>query len=217
MPKIKKSGITINFGDRGRWVDYDIMFSNGKFYSTIPASLESAFRLLTTEQRQNLHASEIKKGKYGDRGLIGFGVRADTLEDVEHRMVTLLKTLLGISIKKRPVIIVKYQGNVEKTNLHTFPDTEVSLSLTYAIESSVSGGESGFVLNNNNKPGFEQRVEMGYRWRDDTIILDDTPNNRAFLEQLHGALNKLREKLDVIMSDNKSLLRAIDNKTKLLQ
>jgi hypothetical protein len=219
MPKIAKGSTSVNIGGKQRYFQYEINYSTniGAFYAVIPGDLEAPFALLTDEEKKELHATELSRYKYKSSGRIGFGVTGPSVDEVTRRINTLIDRLVKSSIQRRSVILVWYDGELSTQHANvknTFPNVKVALKFMYAQEATIEGGKPGYYQIYGTD--WESRIDMGYRWEENTIVLPDTKHNREYLEKLYDALDNLRLRLDGIMDNSVSLSNAISSNIKLL-
>lgn len=234
MPKISKKTLKVVANGLAFYQDIDIMYNGDHgFYAVVPEEYKAAFDLLYEDDRKvkKFFLSMASKGFSLTKRIIAGSSEADLIE----RLKAFFEYCKTESATSRPVICVFFKAEKEErqdSDLKDlkFDDLEMSFGFCYAMEESLGGAKPHYNIvykekrrhwmsddEKNDLRLMRQEVSFPYNWnKNDRLILDDTPENRAFLEELYRAYSTLRTKLAGFMKSKKSLLELIESKQKLL-
>ena len=213
MSKIRTQSIRL---ETGRSVDHqyisiEIWYSDEEFYSPLKEEQQRKYEGFDTEvlKKFNLREHPIKRGK-----------NVIVLSDkTEAALITKIKKFYEKELKdtttSRDVIIVHFNSPTTHYGGHAYneehPQIGLQFGLTYATE---------FVI--GTEKSYSSKAKAGYGhgkfriWDSDMTILDDTKENRAWLEQLYMALQNVETALTTITENNKTLQEFISSGQKLL-
>lgn len=193
------------------------------FYALLPPEYNTQFDLLDDIKKKEFKALHVLKSKYSHSDFKR-AVSCDTESATLTMMKDFIKYLLTSKVEKRNVIIVGFKGNIENTHpiysTYKFPAISMSIDFVYCTEVTVPGNKPVYNIygerenNYGEKTPFKEEVRFGYRHK--SLIIDDTPANRVFLENLYGAFGKLITKMNEFTKDSDSLLTLIASNQNLL-
>lgn len=225
MPKISNNRIEVRHEERREHFDIEINYNQDHhFYAVIPSAFDKAFDLMTEEDRKKYYAERSYKSKRAafnsDREYKRI-ISAPTEAEALSRMKVLCKHLISHELRVRNVIILRYrEANTnyhgERYN-HEHPQVGMMLSLLYCKESSMAGGKPQYYT--EREIGIDRRKvteSVSMTWENNARVIDDTPENRAFLENLYGAFVQLKKKLDEFCGSTEALLELIASNQLLL-
>lgn len=225
MPKISRNDMTIHHADIKKYFEVEIMYNQENlFYAKIDPSFDELFDHATHAKLNEFKATRFyKSSRYRlTNGPYSRIVKGDTESECLSNIRKFYEHFLTETIQKRDVIIVFYNPK-DTTNYqqHKYNDAHpqigMQFGLTYAVETT-SGDKKVY----NQYKTFDsfgeqiiQRTELSL-WNKASVIIDDTPGNREFLEGLYKALFTLNEKLAQFTATPDDLLNLIANNQKLL-
>jgi hypothetical protein len=224
MPKIGKRYIRLNH-DNVSVLGYaiDVNYSTEYlFYAQIPQQFDEVFDTLKKDELLPFRGHKKHKWKHG-QGPYTRIVKADSEDLLEKQMKAFIIFLLEKDIKKRDVILVYCDNDLDPSSPQDlWPRIKLGFGIKYCEE--ISSGKNDPVYQRKFKRewfGKEEEViekmDVGsYKYRDCTII-DDTPENREALEGIYKAFKKLIEKLSDYTSTPEKILSLINSKQKLLR
>lgn len=219
MPKIGSFRTTITANNITHDFIYDIMYNQkDKFNISIPQELNESFDLLSYEEYQQFGIVVNKKN-------IIRAVYAVTQEGVEDRFSALVKKLLESSCSSRDVIVVYMQnkdfGDNDCTSEFKSGLAGFRMRFTYCTEKVFPGSEPKYYIFRKGSAimgGYTTKevVSVHCSGKDTVTVIDDTPENRLFLENIHAAINTLHEKIKSITRTPEELVGFIESKQLLL-
>jgi hypothetical protein len=231
MPKISKKTIKLIVNGLAFYQDIDLMYNaDHGFYSVVPAEYDATFDLIYDDEkkREKFSLSKASKGYDRSKRIINASLETELIESLKT-FFEYCKTSIA---KSRPVICVFFKSDKEEREDGDlkglkFDDLEMSFGFCYAMEESIGGAKPHYNMVYKQSAYWadkedrivRQEVSFHYNWRankQEKLILDDTPENRLFLEELYRAYSTLRTKLSGFMRSKKSLLDLIESKQKLL-
>lgn len=208
---INKEGIHKSFN-----VDVEYTRSNG-FFIVIPVELQSKAEILKDNY------SSIVRSKV-EVFIVQGKNEMDCINNAKLEFFNLLKS----TIKERAVIIVLYEPDNNCTfgeHQYNKEHTQIGLrmGLTYAIEVESLGKlsyflQEGMLTGDGLSPSFRYKSGTNLRiWERGSTIIDDTPDNRLFLETLYLNLKVLNDKLGTFTKTPESMQNFIESKVKLIE
>lgn len=228
MPKISKQTIRIQTKGVNRSFDVQLMYSaKVLFYISLPTELNAAFDHLSAEELKSYSARIIYKSSWDRSSDSKRVVTATSAEACIEAAKTIISELIDKVVTKRKVIIVWFANKNEKDdknrynrwndeNPNIFPDVGMEFNFTYAEETDAGGKEKIYLVHSLiNNTGSYTEVTMGYN--KNYVVLNDMPEYRIFLEDLHRRIYDLANKLAVFTETKEKLIRTIDSNQKLLQ
>lgn len=220
MPKISKK--TIRAGSRStaeETFEVEVNYNQEElFYIKIPEKFNAVVDALESDQLKKYHAYKHDVSPRG-RSLSAAksyhrAVNAPSEKEVVDRMQKFLTYLMAESVTVRKVILVyfmervtTYSGRAHNTE---HPEIGMQYGLCYGTETKV--GKQG-------KPFYhdEKGIRNDGLWNENGhVVIDDTPENRLFVESIYTALGALIAKLELHTNSPKALLELINSKQKLL-
>lgn len=220
MPKISTSSVRITTpaGDVHYSITVNYTSAHG-FYIAIPDEFAAAYDLMTDEQIKKHGLVCIRRGKYNNGEMICRAVAAPTEKEATSFFKTAVTYFAENTIQKRPVIILTFhkEGTLGKTSNggHSLQDIGIKMGIDYAVEHRI--GEKLQFTQEYKNHGYDcvSHVSIDNRWNCEVAVIDDTPENREYIERIYGALGQLQEQL-MKLAKKDVLLAAIDNNQKLL-
>lgn len=216
MPKISKQSIEFRVNGVVKYyqIETNYVSKGAFFYADIPEVFSQVVGLLSDDQCREMKIGKIHKSRNafdGHRNVI----QANTEADVIRFARTTFQQLADLQKETRPVIIVyfrkssPFQSSSKPTTNKEHPEREVSLGLLYCLETIVSGGKPDYSVDG-------RRASLPYRFEQDGLILEDTPETRIFLEHTHEMLTKLIDRMSEFFGNKESLLNLIASNQKLI-
>lgn len=232
MAKISNKTINIRHDDLDEVIEIQVFYSSGYgFWAQVPSSVVEAFDQLDKETDLPKWFGDRRYArKYSTQHEPHKRVVYGTSEDeVVSRMKALVTHLLGVTAVKEAVIIVTfeesdYEGDRKKDREDPDPsklgEVSLTLSLQYCYRVTTSSGKEKFyVYTEQEWHGENETVRREIHtgnWRSKDIIIPDTADNRAFLEELHKALRILVKKMKQFTASPDDMLKMIQARQNLL-
>lgn len=216
MPKISSNNsVRIQVDNNTKHFGVDVHYNKDFwFYARIPDELLEPLK----------HVSEPKEYHVAYSTKSGKVVTGNTESECLDRVKTLFKALLNSQITHRNVIILfvdgpgRLRGAYESNYNDKHQKIELNVAMVYAEESVVLGGQPNYNKVTHHYFGSEKQVRKSSIsiGRSRCVVIDDTSENRDFLESLYGKLSQLNETLQNFTKDNESLLGLISSNQRLL-
>ena len=231
MPKICKRYVKIQEGDVKYTFDFTIFYSSKLgFYTEVPPGFDAQFEMLTDEQLKEFSAKKEFKYKYAQSGEHKKLVRGKSEDGVEMALKNLLTYLLTADVKREPVIIVEFEpgdkpDEVDEEDKDLKTNELHKLSLTFGVkycEKVQAANQAPRYFHETEsrvwKTTHTHRNEIDVDgWNSDRLlIMPDTPENRQFVEEMHGALGLLIEKLTQVTESRESMQKFIQSSVPIL-
>lgn len=221
MPKISKNNIEIRTSDINKYYDVVVHYNQSNlFYSEIPHEFSEIVNHLEDKELTDLFMYKEKiKGTSPSR--YRFIITAGTETECLTKVKECLSVLVPKNIKKRNVIILDCNtlnsGFLTNPPQTDFPKANLSLELIYAVETFLDNKKVYSQYRTYDAFG-EQRVQRKelHFGRANITIIDDTPENRAALENIYNAFILLRKKLSEYTQSPEKLMELINSNIKLL-
>jgi hypothetical protein len=218
MPKIKEVEIRVSGKSMNRYFKVVLMYnSDESFYAAIPSEFNELFDSMKEDELNKFGARRLYKNK----NMTSFSrIVSHTIEfGCIENMKQILSVFMDQTIVKRNVIILfynpqqntRYGGLIHNTE---HPQIGLQMGLTYCVE-TLSGDKKSYNIYSKNALGNDTRTEISL-WNKSCVVIDDTLENRIFLETLYEALDKLNNKLADFTSTPEKLLNLISSGQKLL-
>lgn len=224
MPKIRKQTISVRHGEVSKNFDLTTMYDQeDAFYIELPIEFKSLIHHTENSELDGLQISKKYRSKYGryDADMDSYKaiVSANNEQECLSKAKAAIKHFMDKIIAKRNVIIVFYYPKASSSyNRHyynpQYDQIGIQFGLTYAVESSV-GDKKVYSMYRTSENNPEHMRELSL-WGDNSTIIDDTEENRRFLEQLYDALKALNEKISSFTKNEESLINMISSGVKLL-
>lgn len=223
MPKISNQRVKVR-SDADTYVEYQVFYnSEYGFHAQVPDQFNDVFDLMPEKDHEALHCRKVfKSGKRITTGVAKRCILGTGEDNCIANMYSFLQKAVEYKTVKRDVIIVFYQtretnfGGHEYNNDH--PGLSLQLGLTYCTEVVVGDGKPDYYkFTKPTKSYIEVKKQRVSVWdKEDACVIDDTKENRAFVEQLYAALLTLQNKLKDYTKSGKSFLALIASRQKLL-
>lgn len=223
MPKVKSESIRVRTDKTDIRFDVSIFYLESiGFYIPIPGDYKDKYGLLSDELKRGLKALD---NPYNRRGNLGPIVAGESLSDVSKLFQTLMIELVKLSSVVRKVILVWYNGTFEESDFGgKIKPIVTSFEFVYCEEITTEGQKPKYYSSREYTAFGEQRIDKtevhltkgfscfsGYGHKDATVI-DDTPENRAFLENIYKTFGALNTALTKVLGSPKNLLEAVGKK-----
>lgn len=203
---VDTSGIT-------KYYDLDICYISGfGFFIQIPDELQKLVEYLTEEERTKFLIKQYQHSHSYDPS-DPFRVTHNEEHMVTYRIKEVLRHLLKQSVSTRNVIVVHFERIEPRQHMNDFhsnnehPRVGLALAIAYGVETHI--GEVKSYSRWSNGPKICAA-------KDAKIVLDDTPENRSFLEDLYSKIELLTSKLEDLTNTPERLLGFIESNVKLL-
>lgn len=223
MAKIGKRSVTIYHKEMKRTFEYEMLYnSDNLFHAMIPSEFNDTFDHLNETQLKELSAAKSYKRKF-NAGPYTRIVHAVNEGSCEEAMKKFIEAVMDSEIKRRNVIVLFYNGK-DQCNYgdHQYngehPQIGFQIGLTYCVETTL-GDKKIYNLFREEKDfdGEKRTIRKEIRIIDyHTTIIDDTPKNREFLENIYSKLGWLNNQLKEFTKTEESLLGLIESNQKLL-
>lgn len=215
MPKIRTHTVTYTVSPNRHKADVNIMYDINKkvFYITIPSDFDDCILSMPDDLKTKFYIQPA----YGIRGVYGLAI----IHDQEKELINILEDLFyycGNAIKAiRNVIMV---SSISKSN----SDNKQWDAMGCNIERLKLKQEFSFVLAVETKVGEGNPIYtyQGVTYTNtigtmgNTIIIDDTPENRVFLEIFYQRFDRLIVNLKKFFENSETVLELISSNQKLL-
>lgn len=218
MPKIKSITISVcskkisypRFHDKQHF-KVNIFYSEGVFYSPLEEEIGKKYI--------NLDEADLKK-----RGIGTTKVKSDFIlsinADSEAKLVEKLNLFyseeIDLDTSSRPVILIHYESSACQYGDHFYneehPQTNIRLGLTYATEHRI-----GKSLSYSSEARGYRKQKFRIWDNAEITVIDDTPENRKWLDSLYLSIRNVEEALDTLTRDKDKLLQVIKSGVKLLE
>lgn len=212
--------------DKGYLVDTHYTkgrYSNDEpyFFIYLPNEHLDGFEHLSDSVKEKLHATSVWISQKRSHCPI---VKGDSEAEVISRMAELIKVIMTAKIKRRDVIILEVEIEGENNSWKRYePGMErigMGLGVFYCQE--VKAGSAPATFYKKVGQDDEEEEERGRMVKvdlddDDPIaVIDDTPENRKFIEDLYTAFKVLVSKMKKHTKTAKSILSLIASQANLL-
>lgn len=226
MPKISKKSMKIDQGDLSEYIEFNIHY-NGElgFYAEIPAHLNEQFDQLTDEELKGFSATRKKKYKYQKSNEDKNVIVSETENGVVQAMRPLVEKLCTMAVTKEAVIIVKFNKQ-DRDSVWRDDDAKGDLQLVGMDLSAVfcfrvtTGGKNPKFYKYSKRKNFDGEMVTDRRevnlYKHEGIVIPDTPENKKFITDLHGALRTLVGKMVEFTKTSDALLGLIASQQKLI-
>lgn len=224
MPVVNKGFIEFSAQGVRQHLSYEIEYLSGVgFFILIPEKYIQNLDYLTEAQKAEYHVEHVrvKIKKYAHSPLAVITENEQRLRYIFLQLITLLS---NISIKSRPVILVWFKAlEIDRFDTPTRYEYQwqprgCTLGLKYCLEQELDG-KKVMVTESKRSTGEVigySSISMPGNPSEWPVVLDDTPENRAFLEDLHRKLVALSTKLSELTGTQEQLLEFIQSNVKLL-
>jgi hypothetical protein len=226
MPKIGKHFTKIHADDIEQNIEYFVHYNtNYGFYVLIPEQFNDGFDLLTDDEKKELSAIELRRGKYKNGDAFGRAAYAESETKLHDIFKELIRLLISRSIKTRPVIVIWHESEKDGSRPDSkaeFPKVGTSLQFTYCTELQAGTSQPHYYLYwktdfNGRDNEVRKEIKAEPSWRNNNVlVIDDTKENRQALEVIYKALNELDSRLKEITKTPANLLDFIASKQLLL-
>lgn len=222
MPKIKKHRFSVSTETGDRSFEVDIHYEEEQFYVLIPDEFEETIAAMSKEHRNTNHIDYWRRGRNNGKYVV-IGVSESELT---KKASTAFHSLAESSISKKEIIFIEYKSTRREHARHIrngrIQKIGVEFEYTYCTEVSV-GQEKSYWLFTRDKSLWSNeedritREKISVSHGSKYTIIDDTPQNRAMVEDLYSRLDILIEKVCTFVGDREKLLNMIANNQKLIE
>lgn len=222
MPKVSSAVIKINEKEISSTYNVDVIYnSTVLFYIVVPEEFNEQFDHVTDEELAESSAKKLYKRKSHFGPFLRVICSATEAGCVENAKA-FFKKLILLSVVKRDVIIVRvndddYTLEKLKNGENDFGYMEVSMHMQYCLETKAGVKVQYRMWRDSGDDSDPDRtyteVRMG---RENTIVIDDTPENRLYLEGIYKKLIMLQQHLKQFIAAPEKLLEDISSNQKLL-
>ncbi len=186
-----------------------------KFFAQVPPEFFDHFNQLDEEKRKefnaaqsSLHTWNIDKVKHTIKGA--------TEEECLINMENFITYAIDMIAIKRKVIVLSYVGSKidnrsARKNNPEHPHLELGISLLYCTEVSTGANNNTYCIFDENG-GRRQDLDV----RKDVTVIDDTEQNRKFVEDVYTKLDILNSALIKFTKTPEVLMQLIASNQKLL-
>ncbi len=224
MAKIGKRSVTIYHKEMKRTFEYEMLYnSDHLFHAVIPSEFNDAFDHLNETELKELSVKKWHKSKYNRESNYTRIVHAVNEGTCEAAMKKFIEAVMDSELKRRNVIVLFYNGKDEcNYGDHQYngehPQIGFQIGLTYCVETTL-GEKKVYNLfrEETDLDGEKRTIRKEIRIINyHTTIIDDTPKNREFLENIYAKLGWLNKQLKEFTKTEESLLGLIESNQKLL-
>lgn len=227
MPKISNKSFKASNDDISKHYNVEVMYNSEKlFYVVIPAEFNEQVDLLSESQMKKWHISKIPLTKRYNAEFKRI-VNSTTEDDAVFKCKEAVEKMMKTAVKKRNVILIFYDednhcdySGMKHNNEH--PQIGLRFGLTYCVETCLGPDKKIYNLYTTHKKAswnddedYTTRSEVS-AWNSKFTVIDDTPANRAFLEDLYTKMNLLNKQLGKITKTPEQLLKVIASNQKLI-
>jgi len=213
MPKIKTTSLRLTPKGvvNSTSIKVEIWYNEGMFFSPLREDYYAKYEGFDSDKLEKfgLDFREINRSK----SMIC--ISAKTEGELEEEIVKFYQKEIESTTASRKVIIIHYSSPNTSYGSHHYneqhPQIALQLGLTYATE-FIIGEEKSYSTDAKGRYGRGKfRI-----WENGTTIIDDTKENRKWLESLYAALKNVETALDTITENNETLQKFISSGKKLL-
>jgi len=221
MPKISSQQVTVEIDGIRQAFGFQVLYDQDfRFYAAIPPAFEDQFDQLTKLDQIKFSTAIKYQYKY-ERGNQTRIVKSDTEDGLVESMKKLLSRLVSLTLTKEQVIIISFEDesayHTDEEDRNELPRIGLSLSATYCTRISSPGAEpQHWKIKQTRWMGEQRTIRSSVFATKNQIIIPDTPENRKFIEDLHGALGALLVKFKEFTASPESVLSFIAGSQKLL-
>jgi hypothetical protein len=213
MPKIKTESIRLDLPEtvHAQHLRIEIWYNEGQFFSPLREEHYKKYEGFEHDQLKkfNLDFIQINRSK-------SFICITETTEaKLITKATKFYERELKTTTQSRKVIVVHFTSPTTSYGGHAYneqhPQLALQLGLTYATEFTI-GSEKSYSTEAKPRYGSSKfRI-----WDRDVTIIEDTKENRAWLESLYAALQNVETALTTITEDSGTLQKFISSGQKLL-
>jgi hypothetical protein len=205
MPSLGERSIIAEIRKERVRFNYRLFYDNKdkNFVGIVPDRFVSSIEAMSKSDRDTFKTTHRRKARaYGETEAV---IIAASEETVASNMKKLLEKLESSNVKERPVIIIDFEnkdGESRSWRRGEFNGVELDYSIGFFTE--ISGLSSKCVYKQ------ERRDRESYDPGKREIVIDDTPEARAFLEDILNKLKSLGDKLHEFLNDRPRMLEAFN-------
>lgn len=219
MPKISKENIRVDTKDTNHTFEITVNYNKDHhFYATLPDEVIDSFNAMNDTERKKIGGFTFYKPGERHGGTGRPAISSATHEKLIQDMKKAIATLFEVSLIKRQVIVIDFNSErgYSRSGGYTHEPTGFSLGLTYCTEVRVGAKDPKFYKYDKDYWNEDRKTEVYISSRKDAAIIDDTPENRKFLEDIYKAVKILGSKLQKYTKNDKSIMELITSNTILL-
>lgn len=214
MPKISKKEHNIYINDnKFHTLSFDIFYNQKNlFYVTIDEQYNEI--LFSLKDKIDVPVTSIYGAGYHNMSdkPVSYIVKGDSENKVEELVLKLYREVIGKTLTERPVIAVFFRN--DRTNYNSMKYNQehdvlgFNYGLLYCIEKTVQGGKPDYYTTWVS-PMNEADIHYQRAYLSDCTVIDDTPENRLFLEDLYSKIKNLQKALSKFLPSPELLLSTI--------
>lgn len=232
MPRISTKHLKIRNGDIDESLEIQVNYSTDLgFYAEIPEKLTESFDQMDDDVIKRRNGYRKYNRKYATRNEPHKRVVTGTTEDgLVKNMTDMLTHLMKQTMVKEPVIIITFQSDDREGDRHkdkeeldpnNLEEIGLGFSAKYCHRVTTGTGKPKYYQYSEDewqgrKRTIREEVHVDQHWNSDDRVIPDTPDNRAFLEDLHRALRALVGKMRAFTKTPESVQKMIQDRQKLL-
>lgn len=219
MPKIRTHTVQYTVSPNRHSMDVNIMYDTNKknFYVVIPESFYDTIKTMSDELKDKYFV----QGNTGIRGIYGLAI----VNKNESELIDVLEDLFyycGNAVKKvRNVIIITSKGKSSKVEDQYYQTQKsnkeaelIKQEFKFVLAIETIAGEGKPIYTHQNV-GYTNTIDTN-QYGDKSVIIDDTPENRAFLENIYDKLDNLIINLKKFFASSETVIELIASNQKLL-
>lgn len=202
-------------------VTFDIFYTSKEgFFAVIPEQYKSIIDTLGLPESSVFKRYKSRSDRFHERPNYDYIVHGSSEQIAEDKTKDILRKVLGASTVERRVIMIYYEARIGDrfSNVNTLnsahPMLNSSYGLCYAVEvmSSTGAEPQYFVETTHPHPSEGSKVRRSKVYtRGAYVLIDDTPENREFLEKLYTMLQNLNTRLADFMRTTEGLTNFIQS------
>ncbi len=223
MPKISKKTIRCGPSTAPGIFEIEVMYNQDElFYITLPKRLNAAYDIADKKKKNELGGYERNTNRrsdmYGTKDFIRL-VNASSEKLVLEKMEKLITYLMTQQTIVRDVIVIffvenhsHYSGRIHNEK---HPEIGMQYGLFYGRETKV-GKDGKPYYQSVNKEGNIDRRNDGMWSENSFVVIDDTTENRLFVENIYTALGVLINRLKLCTKTTEAMIELIGSKQRLI-
>lgn len=219
MPKIRTQTVHYTISPNRHYMNVNIMYDTGQklFYVNVPDAFKDAINTMPEDLKEKWNV----KSAIGIRGVYGLAIIHQQEADLINKLEDLFY-YCGNAIKQIRNVIIVWSGSKSTTSQDKrYGDmgcnkerNEISQKFKFvlAIETKVGDGNAIYTYQSVTYTNTISMSDYGGK----PVVIDDTPENRSFLEDVYIKFDNLIINLEKFFANSDTVLQLIASNQKLL-